>query len=129
MSGAIGMASLSATGPVSSPSAIFITHTPLSASPAMMARLIGAAPRQRGSSEACRLKQPSGTASRIGTGRISPYATTTAASALCARNSASASSVRNVFGVRTDKPKRRASRSTGVGCNSMPRPAGFGARV
>ena len=27
--------------------------TPVSASPAMMARLIGAAPRQRGSSEAC----------------------------------------------------------------------------
>ena len=38
----------------------------------LMARAIGAAPRQRGSSEACRLKQPSGTASRIGLGRIRP---------------------------------------------------------
>jgi len=38
----------------------------------MMARWIGAAPRQRGNSEACRLKQPSGTASRIGFGRIFP---------------------------------------------------------
>ena len=40
--------------------------TPLSASPAMMARLIGAAPRQRGKSEACTLKQPSRGTSRIG---------------------------------------------------------------
>ena len=40
------------TGPVSSPASIFITQTPLSASPAMIARWIGAAPRQRGSSEA-----------------------------------------------------------------------------
>ena len=52
--------------PVSRPSSICITMTPVSASPAMMARLIGAAPRQRGSSEAWRLKQPSGGASRIG---------------------------------------------------------------
>jgi hypothetical protein len=41
--------------PVSRPTSIFITITPVSASPAMMARLIGAAPRQRGKSEACRL--------------------------------------------------------------------------
>ena len=61
-----------AIGPVSSPSSIFITMTPVSASPAMIARLIGAAPRQRGNSEACRLKQPSGTASSTGFGRISP---------------------------------------------------------
>jgi hypothetical protein len=46
------------TGPVSSPSSIRITMTPVSASPAMMARWIGAAPRQRGNSEACRLRQP-----------------------------------------------------------------------
>ena len=45
--------------PVSRPSSIRMMVTPLSASPAMMARLIGAAPRQRGSSEACTLKQPS----------------------------------------------------------------------
>ena len=37
--------------------------------------------------------------------------------------------VRSVFGVSTGMPKRRASRSTGVTCSSMPRPAGFGARV
>ena len=72
MSAPIGMRSVIAIAPVSRPSSIFITVTPVSASPAMMARLIGAAPRQRGSSEACRLKQPSGGASRIGLGRIRP---------------------------------------------------------
>ncbi len=36
------------TGPVSSPSSIFITMTAVSVSPAMMARWMGAAPRQRG---------------------------------------------------------------------------------
>ena len=61
-----------ATSPVSRPTSIFITITPLSASPAMMARLIGAAPRQRGSSEPCRLKQPSFGASRMACGRIMP---------------------------------------------------------
>ena len=68
----IGTRSAIATGPVSRPSSIRITMTPVSRSPAMMARWIGAAPRQRGNSEACRLKQPSGNASRIGFGRINP---------------------------------------------------------
>ena len=36
-----------------------MTVAAVSASPAMMARWIGAAPRQRGSAEACRLRQPS----------------------------------------------------------------------
>ena len=39
---------------------------PVSASPARIARSIGAAPRQRGSSEACRLMQPRRGASRTG---------------------------------------------------------------
>jgi hypothetical protein len=49
-----------------------MTLTPVSVSPAMMARLMGAAPRQRGSSDACRLRQPSGGACKIGFGRIMP---------------------------------------------------------
>ena len=40
-----------------------------------------------------------------------------------------ASCVRNVFGVRTGRPKLRAARSTGLSMSSMPRPAGFGSRV
>ena len=72
MSGAMAMRSAIAMAPVSRPSSIFMMVTPLSASPAMMARLIGAAPRQRGSSEACTLKQPSLGASSTGFGRIRP---------------------------------------------------------
>ena len=52
MSGAIATRSAMATGPVSRPSSIFMTIMPVSWSPAMIARWIGAAPRQRGSSEA-----------------------------------------------------------------------------
>ena len=49
-----------------------IAITPVSLSPAMMARWIGAAPRQRGRSEAWRFRQPWRGASRIGFGRIRP---------------------------------------------------------
>ena len=45
------------------------TLIPVSRSPARMARSIGAAPRQRGSSEACRLTQPRRGASRMGLGQ------------------------------------------------------------
>ena len=46
--------------------------TPLTASPARIARWIGAAPRQRGSSEAWTLMHPPRGASRIGLGRMRP---------------------------------------------------------
>ena len=72
MSGAIGVRSTIAIAPVSRPSSIRMMVTPDSASPAITARLIGAAPRQRGSSEACTLKQPSLGASSTALGRISP---------------------------------------------------------
>ena len=45
---------------------------PLSVSPARMARWIGAAPRQRGRSDAWMLTQPRRGAARIGFGRIRP---------------------------------------------------------
>ena len=48
----------SPTGPVSSPASICMMPTPVSASPASMARWMGAAPRQRGSSEAWMFRQP-----------------------------------------------------------------------
>jgi len=72
MSASMRTRSIIAMSPVSSPSSIFITVAPDSSSPAMIARLIGAAPRQRGSSDACRLKQPSRGASRMSFGRIRP---------------------------------------------------------
>ncbi len=52
-SASIGTSARSATGPESSPAVSFITQTPVCRSPAMIARSIGAAPRQRGSSEGC----------------------------------------------------------------------------
>ena len=49
----------SSMSPVSRPASICMMVMPVSASPASMARWIGAAPRQRGSSEAWILRQPS----------------------------------------------------------------------
>ena len=72
MSGAIGTRSSRQIGPVSRPASMRITVAAVSVSPAMMARWIGAAPRQRGSAEACRLRQPCRGASSTGLGRISP---------------------------------------------------------
>ena len=60
----IGVRSASSIGPVSRPSSMRMVVTPVSASPARIARWIGAAPRQRGSSEPWMLMQPSTGASR-----------------------------------------------------------------
>ncbi len=62
----------SSTGPSSSPGVMRMTWTPVTASPAMIARWIGAAPRQRGSSEPCRLNDPRRGASSTAAGRIWP---------------------------------------------------------
>ena len=60
------------TGPVSKPASICIMHTPVSVSPAMMARWIGAAPRQRGNRLAWILRHPRVGASSTALGRIKP---------------------------------------------------------
>jgi hypothetical protein len=65
-------ARFSSIGPVSSPTSIRMIVMPVSLSPARIARCIGAAPRQRGSSDPWMLKQPCRGASRMGLGRISP---------------------------------------------------------
>jgi hypothetical protein len=71
-SAAIGVRASSSTGPVSRPASICIRSTPVSASPARIARWIGAAPRQRGSSEACTFQQPSRGNASTDFGRIRP---------------------------------------------------------
>ena len=71
-SGPIATRASRQTGPVSSPSSMRMIETPVSLSPAMMARLMGAAPRQCGRSEAWTLKQPKRGASRIGLGQDQP---------------------------------------------------------
>ena len=70
--GPIGVASRSSTGPVSSPRSIPMMQTPVSRSPAITARWIGAAPRQRGRSEAWTFRQPRAGAASTGGGRIRP---------------------------------------------------------
>ncbi|PAV66579.1 hypothetical protein WR25_05656 [Diploscapter pachys] len=62
----------SRTGPVSSPASICMIPTPVSASPARIARCTGAAPRQRGNNEPWTLRQPCFGASRIACGNNSP---------------------------------------------------------
>ncbi len=114
----------SSTGPVSNPASICIRHTPVSVSPASIARWIGAAPRQRGSNEACTFQQPCVGAASTAFGKINPYATTTIRSASSARNVANASGERSVCGWKTGMPRAIASSLTGEGVNPRPRPAG-----
>ena len=76
-----GRATRANTGPVSRPASICMRSTPVSASPARIARSTGAAPRQRGSNEKCRFTKPCGNASSNATGSSCPNATTTPSSA------------------------------------------------
>ena len=62
----------SSMSPVSRPSSICISVMPVLASPASMARWMGAAPRQRGSRLAWMFRQPSGGRSSTHCGRIRP---------------------------------------------------------
>ena len=61
-----------AIAPVSRPASICMMVTPVCASPASIARWMGAAPRQRGSSEAWMLRQPRRGRSSTHCGRIRP---------------------------------------------------------
>ncbi len=81
-----------------------MTWTPVTRSPAITARWIGAAPRQRGNSEPCRLKQPRRGASSTSRVRIWPKATTAAASSSNAAKSAISCGSRIEAGVRTARP-------------------------
>jgi hypothetical protein len=59
-SGRMASSPTSSMSPVSSPASICMMVMPVLASPASMARWMGAAPRQRGSSEPWMFRQPSG---------------------------------------------------------------------
>ena len=77
-SGPIGNASCAAIGPASSAATVSWIVTPVSSSPARIARSTGAAPRQRGSSDGCTLSHSARSSSDCGISR--PYAQTTIAS-------------------------------------------------
>jgi hypothetical protein len=70
--GAMASDSTSSMSPVSSPASICMIVIPVCVSPASIARWIGAAPRQRGSSEAWMLMQPRRGTVSTHCGRISP---------------------------------------------------------
>ena len=74
--GRIGSVMLAKVGPASSSSTIRKVVAPVTWSPARIARCTGAAPRQAGSSEKCRLTQPCGGMSSTDWGSRAPYATT-----------------------------------------------------
>src|SRR5438270_5768693 len=99
------------TEPVSRPSSSAIRQTPVSLSPARMARSTGAAPRQRGRSEKCRFTM--GSRSRTWGRMRRPKATTTPSSAPASRTS----STRSL----TARPSSWAAAFTGVGSRSAPR--------
>src|SRR5262249_22573573 len=72
----LGSGSVRSTGPVPSPPSTWNTPAPASPPPATSARCPGAAPRQAGSSEKCRLTQPYRGMSSASGGTSAPYATT-----------------------------------------------------
>ena len=104
-----------------------ITWTPVTASPAMIARWIGAAPRQRGSSEACRLKQPSRGASS--TSRWQDLAVGDHHGGVEVERREGRRSRPGRFieaGVRTGRPRLSAKAWTGEGCQLLAAPARAG---
>jgi hypothetical protein len=119
-SSSIGVAARANTAPVSRPFSISKMQTPVSASPARIARSTGAAPRQRGRSEKCTFTKPSGTAVNSDSGRSCPNATTTPTSAPLAATSSVTSRARS--GVSTRSPSSSAAAFTGLGSVAPPRP-------
>ena len=94
-------------------------QTPVSASPARMARSTGAAPRQRGSSEKCTFNI--GTWLRRSAGMIRPKATTTASSTPAVATSSNSWD--------TGSPRSTAAALTGLGVVVPPRPRRRSGRV
>src|SRR5262245_15847696 len=97
---------------------------PVSGSPASSVRWIGAAPRQRGRSEAWMLIAPRRGISSTACGRIRPYAATTNASGASARSPSCTAGVFSVGGCRTGIPRRAAACLTALAAATSPRPAG-----
>ena len=117
------------TGPESSPSSMRKVAAPVISSPAMTACWTGAAPRQAGSSEKCRLTQPCAGMSRATLGRSAPYATTGQQSGAISRSRARNSSSRGFTGLSTSMPASSARSATGLATSRRPRPAGASGRV
>ncbi len=110
-----------AIGPASSASTVSWIVTPVSPSPAMIARSTGAAPRHRGSSDGWTLSHVRSV--RSAGGIRSPYAQTTTVGA------PSSSPAPGRSGWRTGIPSRSATSFAGGAASRRPRPAGASGRV
>ena len=117
------------TGPASSSLTMRNVVAPVMSSPCSRACCTGAAPRQAGSTEKCRLTQPWGGMSSADCGSSAPYAVTGQQSGPIARSRSRNSGSRTFTGVSTSRPASRASRATGLGSRWRPRPAGASGRV
>ncbi len=122
----MGSRFIAITGPVSSPSSMRMRVTPVSVSPCAMAHWMGAAPRKRGSSEACTLTLPmrrhlqhilGEDASRRPSPRTrrAPACAAPRRTAGCAASRAGAPSA----------PRSSASAFTGEMARALPRPLGL----
>ena len=120
----IASSAVSSIGPLSSPSSISIVVTPVTGSPAAIAAWIGAAPRQRGRSEAWRLTQPSRGSSRRARGKSCPKATTTATSGASFASRARKAGSRTFSTCSQGIPSSRAASTTGGSVSRCPRFAG-----
>src|ERR1700744_1321721 len=117
------------TGPASSSFTIWNVVAPVTSSPCSSACWTGAAPRQAGSTEKCRLTQPRAGMSSATWGSSAPYAVTGQQSGLMARSRSRNSGSRALTGFSTSSPASAPSRATGLASRCRPRPAGASGRV
>src|SRR5215469_16979851 len=127
--GLIGSVTTPKTGPASSSATIRNVLAPVTSSPRRMACCTGAAPRQAGSKEKCRLTQPSRGMSRARCGISAPYAVTGQQSAAISPSRVRKSASPGLAGLSTSMPADRARSATGLGATCKPRPAGASGRV
>ncbi len=116
-------------GPASSSLTMRKVVAPVTSSPAQIACWTGAAPRQAGSAEKCRLTQPWVGMSSADCGSSAPYATTGQQSGASALRASWKSGSRGCSGFRTGTPRAAARSATGEGSSLRPRPAGASGRV
>src|SRR5215218_7572170 len=122
--GWIGSRMLAKVGPASSSRTIRKVVAPVIWSPARMACCTGAAPRQAGSSEKCRLIHPYAGMSRTRCGSSAPYATTGQQSGAISASRVTKSSSRGRNGLRVSIPSSAARSATGLAVSFFPRPLG-----
>src|SRR3954469_14539364 len=102
---------------------------PVTSSPCRMACWTGAAPRQAGRMEKCRLTQPRGGISSADCGSRAPYAGTGQQSGRIERSRSRNSGSRARAGVSTSRPAAAARWATGLASTLRPRAAGASGRV